>query len=70
MHVLNYFITIQVSLKEEKKFWIKMLNDMKEDNFEVSKIGLAELMAEYFCIPRSIKLNTKNGLLQKKFLIY
>lgn len=44
-----------------------MLNDMKEDNFEVSKIELAELMAEYFYIPRSIKWSTLNGLLKKSF---
>lgn len=44
-----------------------MLNDMKEEHFEVSKIGLAELMAEYFYIPRSIKSNTLNGLLKTNF---
>lgn len=44
-----------------------MLKDMKEDNFEVSKIGIAELMAEYFYIPKSIKSNTFNCLLKNSF---
>lgn len=51
---------------EEKMFWIKMLNEMKEDTLELPKIDLAELMTDYFSmLPRKIKLNrSKYGLLK------
>jgi len=54
-------------VKEEKIFWVEMLNSMKEDKSELPKIGFAELMAKYFYIPRNIKPNILNGLLKNSF---
>ncbi|VVC37418.1 Hypothetical protein CINCED_3A016938 [Cinara cedri] len=58
----NYSFTFQASLMDDKLFWIKMLNDMKEDTSRLSKVGLAELMAEYFYLPKTIKLNNSKDL--------
>lgn len=43
---------------DEKMFWIKMLNDIREDTQRLPKVGFAELMAEYFYLPKTIKLNS------------
>jgi len=51
---MHYLIVPQATLAEEKKCWVKMLNDIKKDTSELSSIGFAELMAKYFYIPRNI----------------
>jgi len=51
---MHYLIISQATFAEEKKFWVKILNDIKKDTSELSSIGFGELMAKYFYIPRSI----------------
>ncbi|KAL5242624.1 hypothetical protein ACI65C_010034 [Semiaphis heraclei] len=50
----KHSFTLQATFVEEKKFWVKMLNDIKKDTSELSSIGFGELMSKYFYIPRSI----------------
>lgn len=40
---------------------------MKKDTLELPKTGFAELMAEYFYLPKCIKRNRSNGLINNDF---
>ncbi|XP_026804708.1 pleckstrin homology domain-containing family G member 1-like [Rhopalosiphum maidis] len=48
----KHSFTLQATLAEEKIFWIKMLNNIKNDTSELSNISFTELMAKYFYIPQ------------------